>query len=384
MKKVIFIMIASIMAFTASAQELMHSKFFDNTFVGGTIGFSKNLSPDNNPFMPFTNDNSSFVVGVNLGKWITPKFGGEFTYNYSFDAHNNTLGSSSFWGANLLFNLNNIISGYNGEPRTFEFVPLLGGGYYRTHDVNTHNLAARAGMKFIVNFDEGKKWQLNVVPSINYLLTDDGIVDTPNPQPRFDIRRSWFNLQLGLTYKFKTSNGTHNFKFSDKAYTQEEFDAYVRSNDELMADVNRLRELSEKSKAENESLTKQVNDLNEQIKILTEKNIELQVSEKSISVIGFELGKDRILATNRSNILNIVKYLKENENANVVLTGFADAKTGTPKRNMELSVSRAEIVKDALVKLGVNSERITVEGKGDTVQPFSENDANRVVISVIK
>ena len=158
----------------------------------------------------------------------------------------------------------------------------------------------------------------------------------------------------------------------------------MKSTDELMADVNRLRELSEKTKAENESLTKQVNDLNEQIKILTEKNIELQVSEKSISVIGFELGKDHILATNRSNILNIVNYLKENENANVVLTGFADAKTGTPKRNMELSVSRAEIVKDALVKLGVNSERITVEGKGDTIQPFSENDANRVVISVIK
>ena len=384
MKKVIFIMIASIMAFSVSAQELVRSKFFDNTFVGGTIGFSKNLSSDNNPFMPFTNDNSSFVVGVNLGKWITPKFGGEFTYNYSFDAHNNTLGSSSFWGANLLFNLNNIIDGYNGEPRTFEFVPLLGGGYYRTHDVNTHNLAARAGMKFIVNFDEGKKWQLNVVPSINYLLTDDGIVDTPNPQPRFDIRRSWFNLQLGLTYKFKTSNGTHSFKFSDKLYTQDEVDVYMKNTDELMADVNRLRELSEKSKAENEALTQQVNDLNVQVKLLTEKNNELLTVEKSMSVIGFEIGKDKILKTNRSSILNIAEYLKNNENTKVILTGFADSNTGTAKRNMELSVSRAETVKNALVNLGVDSERITIEGKGDTVQPFSENDANRVVISIIK
>ena len=384
MKKIIFMMIASIMTLTVSAQELMHSKFFDNTFVGGSVGFSKNLITNNNPFMPFADDNSSFVVDVNLGKWITPKFGGEFTYSYSFHAHEGTLGNSSFWGANLLFNLSNIISGYNGEPRTLEIVPLLGGGYYRTHEVNTHNLAARAGVKIVGNLDEDKKLQVNIVPSINYLLTDDGIVDTPNPQPRFDIRRSWFNLQLGLTYKFKTSNGTHNFKFSDKLYTQDEVDTYMKSTDELMADVNRLRELSEKTKAENESLTKQVHDLNEQIKILTEKNIELQVSEKSISVIGFELGKDRILATNRSNILNIVNYLKENENVNVVLTGFADAKTGTPKRNMELSVSRAEIIKNALVKLGVNSERITVEGKGDTVQPFSENDANRVVISVIK
>lgn len=384
MKKVIFIMIASIMAFSVSAQELVRSKFFDNTFVGGAIGFSKNLITNNNPFMPFADDNSSFVVDVNLGKWITPKFGGEFTYSYSFYAHEGTLGNSSFWGANLLFNLSNIISGYNGEPRTIEIVPLLGGGYYRTHEVNTHNLAARAGVKIVGNLDEDKKWQVNIVPSINYLLTDDGIVDTPNPQPRFDIRRSWFNLQFGITYKFKTSNGTHNFKFSDKLYTQDEVDVYMKNTDELMADVNRLRELSEKSKAENETLAQQVSDLNTQIKTLTEKNRELQMVEKSISVIGFEIGKDNILKTQRPSILNIAEYLKNNEDAKVLLTGFADSKTGSEKRNMELSVSRAETVKNELVKEGVNAERIIVEGKGATVQPFSENDANRVVISVIK
>jgi outer membrane protein OmpA-like peptidoglycan-associated protein len=384
MKKVIFIMIASIMAFSVSAQDLVHSKFFDNTFVGASFGFGKNLSTENNPFLSFNSNNTSFTVGVNVGKWITPKFGGEFTYNYTDGCHTNTLGNSSFFGGNFLFNLNNIISGYKGEPRTVEFVPFLGGGYYRTHDVNTHNLAARAGMKFNFNFDVHKQWQMSVVPTINYLLTDDGIVNYPNPQPRFDIRRSWVNLQVGLTYKFKTSNGTHNFKFSDKLYTQEEVDVYMKNTDELMANVNRLRELSEKSKAENEALAQQVNDLNTQIKSLTEKNRELQMVEKSISVIGFEIGKDNILKTQRPSILNIAEYLKNNEDAKVLLTGFADSKTGSEKRNMELSVSRAETVKDELVKLGVNAERIIVEGKGATVQPFSENDANRVVISVIK
>jgi outer membrane protein OmpA-like peptidoglycan-associated protein len=158
----------------------------------------------------------------------------------------------------------------------------------------------------------------------------------------------------------------------------------MKNTDELMANVNRLRELSEKSKAENEALAQQVNDLNTQIKSLTEKNRELQMVEKSISVIGFEIGKDNILKTQRPSILNIAEYLKNNEDAKVLLTGFADSKTGSEKRNMELSVSRAETVKDELVKLGVNAERIIVEGKGATVQPFSENDANRVVISVIK
>ena len=383
MKKVIFIMIASIMAFSVSAQELVRSKFFDNTFIGVNVGYNKMLKAGDSELNGFGNDDATVSFGVNVGKWIVPSFGGEFTYDYTKDAHN-YFGNSSFWGVNLLLNLSNSIWGYKGEPRTVEIVPFIGGGYYRTHDVTSHNMAARAGIKFDINLGEKKAWQINVRPTINYLLTDNKVCSYPNPQPRFDINRSWFTAQVGITYKFKTSNGTHNFKFSDKLYTQDEVDVYMKNTDELMADVNRLRELSEKSKAENEALAQQVSDLNTQIKTLTEKNLELQMIEKSISVIGFEIGKDNILKTNRPSILNISEYLKNNEDAKVLLTGFADSKTGSEKRNMELSVSRAEKVKEALIKEGVKSEQITVEGKGATVQPFSENDANRVVISVIK
>lgn len=383
MKKVIFIMIASIMAFSVSAQELVRSKFFDNTFIGVNVGYNNILKSGDKEMNGFGKDNSSLSLGVNIGKWIVPSFGGEFTYDFTENAHY-TFGNSSFLGGNLLLNLSNAIGGYKGEPRTLEIIPFVGGGWYHTHDITTNNIAARAGTKIMVNFTQNKAWQLSVNPSINYLLTDNGICEYPNPQPRFDIRRSWLTIQVGLTYKFKTSNGTHNFKFSDKLYTQDEVDVYMKNTDELMADVNRLRELSEKSKAENEALAQQVNDLNAQINTLTEKNRELQMVEKSISVIGFEIGKDNILKTNRPSILNIAEYLKNNENAKVLLTGFADSKTGSEKRNMELSVSRAETVKNELVKLGVNTERIVVEGKGATVQPFSENDANRVVISVIK
>jgi outer membrane protein OmpA-like peptidoglycan-associated protein len=187
---------------------------------------------------------------------------------------------------------------------------------------------------------------------------------------------------VGIVYKFKTSNGTHNFKYSDKLYTQEQMDVYVNDVDKLMEEVNRLREASEKSKNENDTLSKQVEDLNKQLKELSNKNIEL-CNHNITNVIGFEIGKEEIMDTNRSTILNILNTLKENENSKVVLTGYSDKQTGSAKRNMKLSIARAEAVKNVLIKLGVKEERIEVKGMGDTVQPFNENDANRVVISLI-
>ena len=377
-------MIASIMTLTVSAQELVHSKFFDNTFVGVNIGMGGSLKSDKSTVKGFDGDNPFMTVGVNIGKWVTPSFGGEFTYDYNHNMHE-TFGSSSFLGANLLFNLSNAIGGYKGEPRTWEFMPFIGGGWYHTHDVNTNNIAARTGLKVVLNVDKAKAWQVHVTPSVNYVLTDNGIYNQPTYQPRFDVNRSWVDVKVGVIYKFKTSNKTHNFKYSDKKYTQAEIDVYVKNNKDLMNDVNRLKELSDKRNKENDTLKAEMNKLKEQIEMLLAKNKELEsVTHHSVSTVGFEIGKDEILRTNRSNILNIVDLLTNEKDAKVVLTGFSDAKTGSKNRNMKLSISRAEKVKDALVKLGVDADRITVNGMGDTVQPFAENFANRVVISVVK
>ena len=49
---------------------------------------------------------------------------------------------------------------------------------------------------------------------------------------------------------------------------------------------------------------------------------------------------------------------------------------------MKYSKKRAEALTDALVKAGVPAEIITTEWKGDTVQPFADNDANRATITV--
>ena len=61
--------------------------------------------------------------------------------------------------------------------------------------------------------------------------------------------------------------------------------------------------------------------------------------------------------------------------------GYADAATGSKAFNLKLSKLRVAGVAAMLEKAGVDAGRIAVEGKDDTVQPFSEVEQNRVCIT---
>ena len=81
-----------------------------------------------------------------------------------------------------------------------------------------------------------------------------------------------------------------------------------------------------------------------------------------------------------SKIQKIADFVKAHKNCSVQVTAYADKATGTPELNMQYSKERAEKVVAALGKAGVSRSVITSEYKGDTVQPFAENDKNRVAI----
>lgn len=98
--------------------------------------------------------------------------------------------------------------------------------------------------------------------------------------------------------------------------------------------------------------------------------------------IFFDLAKSDIRPEQEANLDNIARFAKENAETKLYLVGYADKNTGNAQLNEELSKSRAEAVKAALVKRGVAESRISTEWKGDTVQPFANNDDNRVVIVV--
>jgi outer membrane protein OmpA-like peptidoglycan-associated protein len=97
----------------------------------------------------------------------------------------------------------------------------------------------------------------------------------------------------------------------------------------------------------------------------------------------FKINSTKIRPTEVQKVADIANYLNDNPSAKVVMTGYADKGTGNATINSRLAAGRAQAVKDMLVKnYNIPESRISYDSKGDTVQPFSENDKNRVTICI--
>jgi len=83
----------------------------------------------------------------------------------------------------------------------------------------------------------------------------------------------------------------------------------------------------------------------------------------------------------QAQIKAVADFLKGVKNGEVTITSYADKGTGTPAANMKYSKKRAENTKKALIEHGVDASIFkSVEWKGDTVQPYDENDKNRLSV----
>ena len=78
----------------------------------------------------------------------------------------------------------------------------------------------------------------------------------------------------------------------------------------------------------------------------------------------------------------VAKFMKENPDSKVYIVGYADKGTGNARLNKMYAERRAETFKkDLIEKHGVHGDMLVVDSKGDTVQPFPDNnDKNRCVI----
>ena len=98
--------------------------------------------------------------------------------------------------------------------------------------------------------------------------------------------------------------------------------------------------------------------------------------------IFFLINKSNIRTSEASKVDDIVAYLNENKDAKVQVTGYADAGTGNDRINDRLAAKRADAVVAALKKAGISADRISFDSKVARVQPFADNDSNRVSICI--
>ena len=100
--------------------------------------------------------------------------------------------------------------------------------------------------------------------------------------------------------------------------------------------------------------------------------------------IFFPIGNTNIAKSQSTKIAEIVEYMKENPDAKITLTGYADKGTGSAAFNDKIAARRAQTVYNTLAAKGVAKSRMIKESKGCRVQPFEENDMNRVTICIAK
>ncbi len=375
MKKLLLVFAAVIMTVSASAQTVTESKTFDNFYIGINGGVATKTT--HNSWLSGLNPE----FGLRIGRNFTPVVGvavegNAYFSNKPYESYGTAVRMINV-GVLGTLNLNNWFSGYKGEPRSFEVIPVAGFGWgHAFGDGQANYLTSKTGIDFTFNLGAKKAWQVYIEPAMVWALTYPAGVDsdgnTLHKATSFNLSRSMFKLSVGVVYKFKNSNGTHNFTIAELR-DQAEIDA-------LNAQINSLRNALNAKDAELAAKDRQIADLQ---KALDECNSR-PVYEKPATATNlqptvlFRQGKSTVDKSQQANVEMIAQYMKNHPEATVEIKGYASPE-GSAELNQKLSEDRAAAVKNMLVKTyKISEDRLTTQGMGATDKLFEQVEFNRV------
>ena len=375
MKKLGLLFAAAAMAVSVNAQTVTESKTFDNFYIG--INGGAQVKTTGESWMNNLNSNA----GLRIGRWFTPVFGLAAEGNVYFNDHckhympqSKTLARYMNVGLIGTVNLSNWFAGYKGEPRLFEVVPVFGFGWGHTfgtaagdNEKELNALTSKAGIDFTFNLGKAKAWQVYVEPSMNWSLNGYGYEGVA-----YDINKSAFQLNAGIVYKFKNSNGSHNFTIA-QLRDQNEIDG-------LNSQINSLRgDLNDKD-AQLSAKDKQIKDLQNALDECNKKPkyVKPATATNLQPTVLFQQGKSNVEKSQMPNIELIAQYMKNHQDAKVEIKGYASPE-GNKDFNQALSQKRADAVKNILVKkYKIAADRLTTKGMGATDKLFKQVEFNRV------
>ena len=349
MKKFILslMVMLTVMLSSANAQiAYQKADFLDNVYVGLNGGVSSPL--DFNSVTPF-----NAQAGVKVGKNWSPVFGTNiegtavFGDNHFADSH--TFVKATYVGLNGTLNLTNLFLNYNPD-KVFETSLEAGIGWIHNYHTSTptnidghaNYLGAKTGVILAWNIGNNKAWQLYAEPSVYWNLSKTDKI-------QFNKHNAQLAVSVGVVYKFKTSNKTHNFKvYNIYDYTS----ALEEARDRIAA-----------LEAQNAELSKRPT---ETYNVVKETNKETVVYSQDIITVSF-LQNSAKLTQDAKNILD-----KVSASLPVKVIGSTSPE-GTTRRNSELSVQRANAVAKYLKSRGVKV--VSAEG----------NEHGRIaVVTVVK
>ena len=344
--------IASIKADSVTVLKPYKAK--DNWFFGVYAGTNFSFG-ENTRFNKGKMFGPSF--GLSVGKWFSPAVGARLRWailqqhhmvNTEMEALRSDLDpvykhgmTSVFFDG--LFNFNNIFSRYREDSR-FNVIGVLGIGFNSAfgfsdnsadwtntgYEIDTDGgtyLAIHAGL--MLNYKLNNAIDLNLEATYN--ATDDAYNGV-----RYDRKYDgYMYIVAGMTWHFKDQYGDRRFR-------------YVTMTDQAKID----------------ELNRQINDQRAQlvppppVTKVEEKVVENEVLNMTVSFI---IDKYNITDLQKDNVKAAAKYLEDHPDVNLIITGYADVQTAYPAYNLRLSV----------------------DYKGDTIQPYQKkNEWNRVVVFI--
>ena len=270
-------------------------------------------------------------------------------------------------GIDLMFNLSNLFCGWNPN-RVFNLTAFLGGGANIAFDNDEVNVIKnRVGSESISKYNLEYVW--------------DGTKVSPFGRAGLEAA---FRLSDAVALTLEGNANILGDKYNSKNHSGKKlkadwyFNALVGLKINLGKTYNKILppppapEPAPQPVVEPEPVVEQPAPVVEEVKI-----------EPLRRDIFFVINKTIIRDTEEQKVKDVADYLAKYPNAKVQVTGYADAGTGNDKINDRLAAGRADAVVKALKeKYGVAESRISYDSKGSRVQPFAENDLNRVTICI--
>ena len=264
-----------------------------------------------------------------------------YTYKYKYVAP----------GLDFMFNLSNLLCGWNPD-RFFNVTAFLGGGANIAWDNGEANTLHNQGFKMEYIWDGtkvrpfgrgGLQFGFRLSDAVQFLLEGNANILTDKYNSKKAGNPDWyfnalagFRINLGKVRNVETHDVYRDVVVYDTIYkTVVIEDANARRIEPLRRDIFFLRNQTD------------------------------------------------IRDTESQKVADIADYLNQYPTAKVNIVGYADVQTGNATINARLAQQRADVVVKTLVEnYGISADRISYDSKGDTEQPFVENDLNRVSICI--